>query len=52
MFGDFRKLPPVKDFPLYRKDLVDPWAVNGSLVFQTFQKAVELSVCHRQKNRY
>ena len=49
MFGDFRQLPPVKDFPLYSKDLVDPWAVNVSLVFQTLQKVVELSVCHRQK---
>ena len=32
------------------KNLVYSSAVNGSLIFRTSQRVVELSVCHRQKS--
>ena len=50
MFGDFRKLPPVRDAALYNDHFNDAMSSEGSLIFQTFEKVVELSVCHRQKS--
>ena len=50
MFGDFQQLPRVKDTPLYHNKFFDSMCSNGLLVFKTFEKIVELSVCHRQSS--
>lgn len=46
-FGDFRQLPPVKDSALYSETSGD-MAAKGRLVFETFQKFIELKNSHRQ----
>ena len=50
MFSDFRQLPPVIDTPLRDNKWTDSMASNGSLIFQNFEKVVELSVCHCQSS--
>ena len=50
MFGDFRQLPPVKDAPFCNNHFNDAMSSEGSLIYKTFEKLVELSVCHRQKS--
>ena len=50
MFGNFRQLQPVRDTPLYDNKFTDSMASNGSLIFQNFEKVVELSVCHCQSS--
>ena len=50
MFGDFRQLPPVKDTALYSDEFFNDDSLKGSLIFDSFEHVIELSVTYRQNN--
>jgi ATP-dependent DNA helicase PIF1 len=49
LFGDFRQLPPVAVVSLYSSGVSSPLELQGQLLFDGFDRFIELSVCQRQR---
>lgn len=50
MLGDIQQLPPVKDTAVYSNNHYSNMSKHGKSIFNSFQKAFILKVCHRQQD--
>jgi ATP-dependent DNA helicase PIF1 len=49
LFGDIRQLPPVRVKALFSSGVFNPLALQGQMLFDGFDRFIELSVCQRQR---